>query len=489
MNKLNLDRTDKSEDKKNLRLERSREKEIEKEKKEEKKEENNIKSFTIKIPKNENFNLNLFDKYKKFQMRQKYNIPIKECIKKYDDMNYNTLKNDSNFEKMKQDFDMNIEITPDHEQETYKKQMIDIITNMKKSNISKELPSLPFGKALSDQEFIAFLKECVEYANYHLNQENIEKIKNKLLKDHIETLENLFSNGKITKDILQNALITIITTDNEKDQKDNFDLLNINYLSATPLIKLDFNNDDSYKIDMNELIQIYSSHVYIKNFQKTFEDFNIKKKDVPENILKYHIRQYFNNHYIFFCDLPQNIMAATIHTGNIYLKAKYLEEYFNNKDKESQIIIREKIILNIGHELAHILLRIINIKMNKNFLLKSNNKKSKSKKAIIEFKDKFNQDLHELDLNESGNILDFNMFNKYYFSEIYPEESDFFLNIKNYTSISVYNSELEKIIQKEKNQNLVPQQVNKFKKLNEEPIRWCIRSRILRTVKANQSDN
>ena len=55
MNKLNLDRTDKSEDKKNLRLERSREKEIEKEKKEEKKEENNIKSFTIKIPKNENF--------------------------------------------------------------------------------------------------------------------------------------------------------------------------------------------------------------------------------------------------------------------------------------------------------------------------------------------------------------------------------------------------------------------------------------------------
>ena len=483
MNKHNVDKTDKSKDKKNPRLERSREKE------KEKTEEKNFKPFTIKIPKNEN-NLNLFDKYKKFKDKLVYNIPIKDCIDRYDDCNYNILKyNSQNFHKIKQDFKMNIDITPEYEQETYKKQMIDIIKKMKKSNILKELPSLPFGKALSDQEFISFLKECVDYANYHLNQENIEKIKNKLLQDHINALENLFSKGKIFKDIIQNALITILTTDDEKAQKDNFDLLNTKFLTATPLIKLEFNNDDAYKIDMSELIQIYSSHVYITNFLKTFEDFNIKKKDVSENKLKYHIKQYFNNHYIFFCDLPQKIMVATIHTANIYLKANYLEEYFNNKDKESQIIIREKIILNIGHELAHILLRLINIKMNENFLLKSNNKNSKHKKAIIQFKDKFTQDLHELDLNESGNILDFNMFNKYYFGEIFPEESDFFLNIKNYTSISVYYSELDKIIQKEKNQNLIPQQVNKFKKLNEEPIRWCIRSRIFRTVKINQSDN
>ena len=481
MDKLNLDRTDKSKDKKKLRLERSREKE--------KTEEIKFKPFTINIPKNENF-LNLFDKYKKFKDKLVYNIPMKDCIDRYDESNISILKNDShNLDKMKHDFNTNIDITPEHEQEAYKKEMINIIANMKKSNISKELPSLPFGKALSDQEFLSFLTKCVEYANYHLNQANIEKIKNKLLKDHIDTLENLFSKGKIFKDIIQNALITILTTDDEKDQKDNFDLLNTKFLTATPLIKLDFNNDDAYKIDMNELIQIYSSHVYITNFQKTFEDFNIKKKDVSENILKYHIREYFNNHYIFFCDLPQKIMAATIHTANIYLKAKYLEEYFNNNDKESQIIIREKIILNIGHELAHILLRLINAQMNQNFLLKSNNKNSKSKKALIQFNDKFTQDLHELDLNESGNILDFNMFNKYYFSEIFPEESVFFLNIKNYTSISAYNSELDKIIQNEKKQKLFPQQVNKFKKLNEEPIRWCIRSRIFRTVKNNQSDN
>ena len=171
------------------------------------------------------------------------------------------------------------------------------------------------------------------------------------------------------------------------------------------------------------------------------------------------------------------------------MKAKYLEEYYNQKDKESQIIIREKIILNIGHELAHILLRTINIKMKNNFLIKIKNKNSNAKNKMIQFKDKFSQDFHELDLNESGNILDFNMFNKYYFGEIYPEESDFFLKIKSFTSIVEYNSQLNKIIQKEKSQNLNTQQVNKFKKLEDEKIRWCIRSRILRTVKMNKDDN
>ena len=485
MNQLNIDYSNKRKDKKHMKLERSREKEKEKYVN----EESSFKPIKIQIPKNE-YNLKLFDIYKKFKDEQVYNISIKDCLNEYDDFNYKILNNNTiNLEKMKEDFYENIDITPLAEQEEYKNQMIDIIKNMNKSDIFSELPSLPFGKSLSDKEFILLLEECANFASFHLSKEKIEIIKNTLLNDHADVLENLFRKGKIKKDVIQNALLTILTTDNEKDQKDNFNLLDIKYSTATPLIELDFNKNDEYKIDRNELIQTFSSHVYIKNFQKTFEEFGVKKNEISENILKSNIKKYFENHYIYFCDLPEKIMAVTIHTGNIYMKAKYLEEYYNKKDKESQIIIREKIILNIGHELAHILLRTINIKMKNNFLIKIKNKNSNAKNKMIQFKDKFNQGFHELDLNDSGNILDFNMFNKYYFGEIYPEESDFFLKIKSFTSIVEYNSQLNKIIQKEKSQNLNTQQVNKFKKLEDEKIRWCIRSRILRTVKMNKDDN
>lgn len=332
------------------------------------------------------------------------------------------------------------------------------------------------------------LKECTKYASFHFKKEKIEEIKDKLLNEHKNTLENLFSYGKIIKDILQNALLTILTSDDENDQKDNFELLNIKYWATTPLIILNFNNDDKHILDMNELTHIYCSRVYMQNFQKTFEEFipNYEKNKVPNDKLKNHIKNYFENNYIYFCDLPENVMALTIHTGNVYLKAKYLEEYFNKTDKESLLIVREKIILNIGHELAHILLRIINEEMKKNFLVKSNNKNSTEKNKIIQFKDKFKQEWHQMDMNESGNILDYNFFNKYYFDALFPDEAKFFFGIKNFTSVNDYYTQLDKIINNEKCKNLVPQQVNKFKKLESQKVRWCIRSRILGTVRMNE---
>ena len=266
-----------------MKLERSREKEKEKYVN----EESSFKPIKIQIPKNE-YNLKLFDIYKKFKDEQVYNISIKDCLNEYDDFNYKILNNNTiNLEKMKEDFYENIDITPLAEQEEYKNQMIDIIKNMNKSDIFSELPSLPFGKSLSDKEFILLLEECANFASFHLSKEKIEIIKKTLLNDHADVLENLFRKGKIKKDVIQNALLTILTTDNEKDQKDNFNLLVIKYSTATPLIKLDFNKNDEYKIDMNELIQTFSSHVYIKNFQKTFEEFGVKKNEISENKKQY----------------------------------------------------------------------------------------------------------------------------------------------------------------------------------------------------------
>ena len=148
MDQLKFYYSKKSKDKKHMKLERSREKE------KDVNEESSFKPIKIKIPKYE-YNLKLFDKYKKFKDGQRYNIPIKDCIDDYDDYNYKILNNNTiNLEKMKEDFYENIDITPLAEQEEYKNQMIDIIKNMNKSDIFSELPSLPFGKSLSDREFI-----------------------------------------------------------------------------------------------------------------------------------------------------------------------------------------------------------------------------------------------------------------------------------------------------------------------------------------------
>ena len=90
-----------------------------------------------------------------------------------------------------------------------------------------------------------------------------------------------------------------------------------------------------------------------------------------ESKIRKYICNHLENHYIYFCDLPQNILAFTIHSGNIYLKGNYLYEYYNEKE-ENLLLIREKIILNIGHEIMHVLMRKIDKNMKNNFLIKSN---------------------------------------------------------------------------------------------------------------------
>ena len=90
-------------------------------------------------------------------------------------------------------------------------------------------------------------------------------------------------------------------------------------------------------------------------------------------------------------------------------------------------------------------------------------------------------------MNESGNVMDHNFFNEYYFDNIFPREAELFSDIKNINSVSDFNQRLNDIINEEKNNGLIENQINKFKKLNEEPVRRCIRSRILRTIKIDEN--
>lgn len=454
-----------SDDKKDTNLDRSRENDLNEESSNEKEE--NIYDIMDKTALDYNTSKSSVPK----------KININDCISKFDKENITFLRNKKNETRIRDDIYRNMQKTPEKQRDYYSNQVINIIGNMKKSYSIAELPSLPYGKQLTDDEFIGLLNECVDYANSKFSEKEIEEIKNKFINDYNTALVELFERGRALKDVIENAILTILTSDNKSEQGDNFNLLNIERSTATPIIQMEFNKDKKYTLNSQEFTDIFCSNVYITNFLKTLNDF---LDVVPsESQLRNLIENHFKNYYVYFCEMPQSILALTAHTGNIYIKDNYLWEYYNETTSDSQIVIREKIILNVGHELIHSLIREISAEMKNNFFIKSNNKNSKIKTQNIEFREKFSNQIQLLDKNESGNMLDFNFFNSYYFDDLYPKEAELFYDIKNIDSVPKYKNRMVKILKEEK--NLLPKSVNKFKKLNKEHVRRCIRSRILGT--------
>ena len=144
---------------------------------------------------------------------------------------------------------------------------------------------------------------------------------------------------------------------------------------------MDFNNYEKYRLDIKELKDIFCSPVYLENYLASVKNFIPESNYIiTADKLKKCINSFFSNHYINFTDLPEKILAMIIHSGNVYLISKYLFEYFNEKNIESQTIMLQKIVLNLGHELIHALLRKISPARQKNFFITSNNKNDKTKK-------------------------------------------------------------------------------------------------------------
>ena len=432
-----------------------------------------------------------YNEIKTKEIKNRKTISIEQCISNFEKETFELLDKNISLEndKIKRDIFESYTITPDSLQDKLSNELLNLIKKMNKTTKIVELPKLPYGNSLSDREFLDLVDQCIEYSNFHLNTERIEYIKNRLTNEFLQVLSDLFKGGQYIKDLLENALLAILTSENETEQEDNFQLLKINNITKTPLVKMDFNGKDSLKLDKDEFIKTFSSYIYLKKFQKALKVFlpNLDKIIKSENDLKKYIIDYFNNKYIYFADLPQNVLALIIHTGNIYLKSSYLYEYYNEKDYDNQLIIREKIVLNLGHELMHHLIREISMEMKQNFLIKSNDKNNKTN-TEIKFKDKFSNKYIELDCNESGNRFDHYFFNSYYFEELYEGEAKLFLDIKSINSLTEYREKLKKIIKAEKKKKLTPNNVNKFKKINQGHIRRCIRSRILGEFKVSEEE-
>ena len=373
------------------------------------------------------------------KLDKKNYLTVKESLDKYDDDNLSFLKINNNIEEYKLLFDTvneNIKITSKEDQKTFSTSVISSINLLSGSGKYFELPKLKYGKSLSDEEFISLLKECISFANYNLPNAQIEKMKNKLLYEYYSTISNLFKYPQIIKDLMENALLTILTSNNEDDQEDNYELLKIKDCTMTPFIQLDFKHNT---LNREELTRIFCSNIYILNYVQTLNDFLPESnKKVNEKEIKTYIENYFLNHNrnIYFCILPERMMAISIHTGNIYLKARYLEEYYNEEAKNPQIIIREKIILNLGHEINHILLREISDSMSQNFLIKSkckNKNKNNNNNSELIFVNKFDSKrTHKFNMDESGDYFDFFFFNKFYFDTLYLNEANFFFEYKKY---------------------------------------------------------
>ena len=261
------------------------------------------------------------------------NFSVKECREKYDLENLSLIEKNSNSTEYKKIYNKIIEankITPICEQNKYKEMLCKIIDSIKISNTKEEFPKLPYGKSLTDDEFIQILGKCVSYANSNLKEENLNQIKYRLQNDKAIILENMFKYPQILKDLYENALITILTSKDGLEQNDNFELLTRKNLTMTPLIKMNFNDNSKYsELDKRELIDIFISDVYLEKYNITLEQFipNYKNYIKKKEDLIEHIKYYFENFDIFFCEMPKNIMALTIHTGNMYLKSDYLMEY------------------------------------------------------------------------------------------------------------------------------------------------------------------
>lgn len=412
-------------------------------------------------------------------------ISMDQCYILFDNSNINFLKNNTLEKKIINDINLNMKKTPNDQQDKYSNKVIQLISSMKKSDIFIELPLLPYGKHLTDSEFIDLLKKCISYANYNFEEKEIKNIRDRLINNYLPTLKDLFKRGQVIKDLLQNALLTILISKLKNEQEDNFNLLQTMHSTATPIINMEFNNDEKYKLNSKEFIDIFCSNIYIRNFKKALKKFIDNVPSVEK--LKQYIKAYFNNYYIYFSELPSNIYGLTVHTGNIYIQNSYLYEYYNEKASNSQIIIREKIILNVAHELTDALVREISNNMKNNFFIKSNNNK-KTKSKELKFKDKFTEKFHYLYKNESGNEFDYNFFNNYYFDNLYLEEAKLFANIKTIKSIKEYKKKLEEVIKEEKTQGFISEQVNKFKKLNNDSKSRCFRSQIFGEKKVTKEE-
>ena len=150
----------------------------------------------------------------------------------------------------------------------------------------------------------------------------------------------------------------------------NFSLISTKNVTNFPLINLPINPGKNHIFDLNKdnFIDIALSPILFLAIGGTMEKF-IKNFGVKDNELRSKIKNYIIDHEVYFCNLKEDLQGINIHTGDIFINLKYLNEFINEKNEDTKLIVAEKIIFVFLHELNHGLIRTIDIEMNKNYLM------------------------------------------------------------------------------------------------------------------------
>lgn len=367
---------------------------------------------------------------------------------KYEEINRQYLKNKEEINKICEKMSYNMEITDKAKIDSLGQELFTLLTEFKDDNpntIVSDPPALPFNQSLTDEKFIELVSEAKEYALKNKKKYELSQIENKFKKEE-KNIKSLFSKAKIVKDILQNAILTILINKcEEKDLNNNFSLLSIDDITFMPLVNLPFDKNEE-DLNKNNLIDIAISHIPLLTFNKTMKNF-IKSYKYNKKELKIKIKNYIESHEVYFSSFEDNIHGLTIHTGDIFINLKYIKEYFDINNKSNKLIIRTKIVMVFLHELNHGLIRDIDEEKKGNFF--NNSKKNKANgKTELKFKGLNKGDLFFLPLNESGNYFDFLLYGGYYLDTINIKFASFLLNMKNITKKKTYIDKLKRIITK-----------------------------------------
>ena len=309
-------------------------------------------------------------------------------LKKYENLNEAYLRNlnKSNiYQKYNNIISNNMEKTPMEDAKKYGEQLYSLLefVSNNKSTISSNYPNLSFNKSLSDDEFLSLTEEAVQYALATKTPVQIQDLKIRFANEKKNIIE-LFQKEKIIKDILENSILSILINEYDENELGNhFSFLNVDDVSACPLINLPFSyNKKSFDLNKENIIEEAISNIPLLAFFSTMKKF-IKNFKYKRNELKEKIGQYINNHEIYFALFQDNIQGITIHKGATYINLKYIKEYMDKENVDKRIIIRAKILQIYFHELNNGLLRELDEEKNANFF---NNSITKDKKKNFKLK-------------------------------------------------------------------------------------------------------
>jgi len=418
------------------------------------------------------------------QLQKSITISPNKANELLDDYNMKLVKSNSqDYSMIKKIIKNNINFTPKDQQEIYWNKFIEIVDSMTKTNDVCKYPELPFGQSLDDSQFLELFQWVVNYICFSHSIEEINNIKEQL-KDFINN-NNIFGFPNVIKNLKEDGLLSFLMAETEEERDESLELMKISNCTLTPFINLTFNrNNINYDLNKKELENILTSNILLKFYSDNLRNFIPKYNEIikDNNDLKKYIISSITNYNIYFCELSSNLMAVTIYTGDVYLRTQYLQEYFENKMKDvinedNSIIIREKIVLNLKHEMNHSLIREIDVEKKNNFFLKSQNANSKTQ--LLVFKDKFNKNKnYKYLINESGNCFDYAFYKGYYFNHLFKNEANFFLEVKNMNDENEYNNNFDEMISNTPKYRNKLNSINKFKKGYKEFPR-CFKSKML----------